>query len=87
VESVQPTGREEDVFNLTVEGVPEYFANGILVHNCLVYMARNVRWQRDPRPKTAPPEQWGRKQQQQMSGWNNAFGGASDEPRILGSRA
>lgn len=23
------------VYNLTVEGVPEYFANGILVHNCL----------------------------------------------------
>jgi hypothetical protein len=55
--------------------------------DCIVYMARNVRWQRDPRPKTAPPEQWGRKPQQQMNGWNNAFGGASDEPRILGSRA
>jgi hypothetical protein len=22
------------VFNLTVEGQPEYFANGVLVHNC-----------------------------------------------------
>jgi hypothetical protein len=55
--------------------------------DCIVYMARNVRWQRDPRPKTAPPEQWGRKPQQQTNGWNNAFGGASDEPRILGSRA
>ncbi len=24
----------EPVYNLTVEGVPEYFANGLLVHNC-----------------------------------------------------
>ena len=24
----------EHVYNLTVEGVPEYFANGVLVHNC-----------------------------------------------------
>lgn len=23
------------VYNLTVAGTPEYFANGILVHNCL----------------------------------------------------
>lgn len=22
------------VFNLSVEGVPEFFANGVLVHNC-----------------------------------------------------
>lgn len=29
----QPTGRRE-VFNLTVADAPEYFANGILVHNC-----------------------------------------------------
>lgn len=24
----------EAVYNLTVDGMPEYFANGILVHNC-----------------------------------------------------
>lgn len=23
-----------DVYNLTVAGAPEYFANGVLVHNC-----------------------------------------------------
>jgi hypothetical protein len=27
-------GKPEKVYNLTVEGCPEYFANGILVHNC-----------------------------------------------------
>ena len=26
------------VYNLTVDQDPEYFANGILVHNCLRYM-------------------------------------------------
>jgi len=28
-----PVGREP-VFNLSVDGIPEYYANGILVHNC-----------------------------------------------------
>ena len=26
---------KRDVYNLTVDEVPEYFANGILVHNCM----------------------------------------------------
>jgi hypothetical protein len=26
--------RRADVYNLTVEGEPEFFANGVLVHNC-----------------------------------------------------
>lgn len=30
------------VYNLSVEGVPEYFANGILVHNCSFCVARNA---------------------------------------------
>ena len=30
------------VFNLTVEGLPEYFANGILVHNCDTFWADEV---------------------------------------------
>lgn len=38
-----------------------------------VYMARNVRWQRDARPATNAPEQWGRKPKQ--SAWSAAFGG------------
>mgnify|MGYP000101804248 FL=1 len=32
--SVLDTGRRSDVYNLTIEDVPEYFANGVLVHNC-----------------------------------------------------
>jgi len=28
-------GGKEDVYNLEVEGKHEYFANGILVHNCV----------------------------------------------------
>jgi hypothetical protein len=31
---VEPTGRHEPVYNITVAGEPEFFANGILVHNC-----------------------------------------------------
>jgi predicted phage terminase large subunit-like protein len=34
VQSVTETGRTEPVFNLTVEGDPVYFAEGVLVHNC-----------------------------------------------------
>jgi hypothetical protein len=33
VVSVQPAGKQK-VFNLTVAVAEEYFANGILVHNC-----------------------------------------------------
>jgi hypothetical protein len=32
--SVSAEQRKRPVYNLTVEGQPEYFANGILVHNC-----------------------------------------------------
>lgn len=31
--SVRAAG-QQPVWNLTVEGSPEYFANGVLVHNC-----------------------------------------------------
>ncbi len=43
--AVIPSGRA-DVYNLTVEDVPEFFANRILVHNCydaLGYGLTNVR--------------------------------------------
>ena len=49
VVSVTPTHRNETVFNLTVDGTPEYFANGILVHNCAVYGVRNL-YRRNPVP-------------------------------------
>lgn len=35
VESVTPTGRSVPVYDLTVDGAHEFFANRILVHNCL----------------------------------------------------
>jgi len=50
VRDVRPTGLLAATYNLHVEGDHEYFANGILVHNCLVYLCRNVRWHRDCRP-------------------------------------
>lgn len=34
VRHIDNTGEARAVYNLTVEGVPEFFANGILVHNC-----------------------------------------------------
>ena len=51
-----------DVYNLTVEGEPEFFANGVLVHNCdaLRYLLRNLgsgpRFYIEPEPDPdAPP--------------------------------
>lgn len=35
---VSPLGRRAPVYNLQVAGTPEYFANGVLVHNCLRYL-------------------------------------------------
>ncbi len=32
--SCGPSGRRSDVWNLKIEGAPEFFAGGILVHNC-----------------------------------------------------
>lgn len=53
--SVSETGLSEPVFNLAVAGVPEYFANGVLVHNCdaAIYARRKAlhRWARDPDPE------------------------------------
>ncbi len=58
VASVIRTGREACVFNLAVADDPEYFANGILVHNCLVYLWRNIFWNVSPFPPEAP-QYWG----------------------------
>lgn len=32
---MRDTGTTADVYNLTVLEQPEYYANGVLVHNCL----------------------------------------------------
>lgn len=49
------TGRRASVYNLSVAEQPEYFANGVLVHNCLVYLCRNVAWHR---PATPVVDDW-----------------------------
>jgi hypothetical protein len=43
VAGVRPLSERSDVYNLTVAHTPEYFANGILVHNC-GYATFSVRW-------------------------------------------
>lgn len=55
VASVVATGRRASVYNLSVAEQPEYFANGVLVHNCLVYLCRNVAWHR---PATPVVDDW-----------------------------
>lgn len=40
--------------------------------DCLVYLARNVRWHRDCRPK-APVIEWGHKPEANATGWDGAF--------------
>lgn len=35
VRDVKPTGKQEAVYNLTVDDVHEFYANGVLVHNCM----------------------------------------------------
>jgi hypothetical protein len=55
VGSVEPTGCVENVYNLTVEGEHEYFANGLLVSNCdcLIY-ARQKAFHQCQVPREAP---------------------------------
>jgi hypothetical protein len=43
-----PTGKSERVYNLSVENQPEYFANNILVHNCVRYAL--MTWPQLPVP-------------------------------------
>lgn len=53
VESVAATGKIEPVYDLTVEGEHEFFANGVLVHNCVaaaIYLDRNIDRTANPYP-------------------------------------
>jgi hypothetical protein len=48
-----PAGTSAPVYDLTVDGEHEFFANGVLVHNCLAaakYMIRKVNRSRRPFP-------------------------------------
>lgn len=63
VVSVCDEGETADVYNLTVAGQPEYFANGLLVHNCadatrylLVNIGNEARWHF---PSFGPAQQTG----------------------------
>jgi hypothetical protein len=63
VDGVCPTGEEAEVYNLEVEGEHEYFANGILVHNCIAWMyalrgLKEVYHYDDPKP-VFPPGSFG----------------------------
>jgi len=51
------------VYNLTVEGKHEYFANGILVHNCadaVAYACLSRPWTPNPKPKQKREDRWAR---------------------------
>jgi hypothetical protein len=50
VTTVQPSGRGP-VYDLTIDGVPEFFANGILVHNCGRFFEA-----RPHSPRVPPPD-------------------------------
>lgn len=45
----------KDVYNLTVDGCPEYFANGVLVHNCWALKA-GLMVRKNPAGGAPPPE-------------------------------
>ena len=59
--AVVKTGAAEPVYNITVEGEHEYFANGILVSNCdaMLYIVRAMSPVYSPeenQPKPGSPE-------------------------------
>ena len=52
VVSVRELPERADVFNLQVEECPEFFANGILVHNCRYVVAEVDGLGSDPTTET-----------------------------------
>lgn len=46
--SVQRLERKSPVYNLSVDGVPEYFANGVLVHNCRMLFSGSATFTEKP---------------------------------------
>ena len=53
VQTVTMLGKEPKLYDLTVEGEPEFFANGILVHNCIdairYALEQDMNFERRPR--------------------------------------
>lgn len=77
------TGRYEKVYDLTVEGEHEFFANGILVHNCLaalVYFMRNIQIVRAMRPF---PPKYTDPRQADLATWFKPAAPAPEELRSL----
>lgn len=62
VESVQKLTGKTPVYNITVDEVHEYFANGILVHNCydaIRYMCMTRLWTPQQPAKQKAHDRWG----------------------------
>lgn len=59
VADVTPLAIEQEVFNLTIDDEHEYFANGILTHNCdcLLYLFKETKFYRTKErpPQALPP--------------------------------
>jgi len=55
--ALENTGKKEEVYDLTVDEKHEYFANGILVHNCidaLRYMLNAAHYHQVPMDEPLP---------------------------------
>jgi hypothetical protein len=53
--------QKHDVYNLTVDEVHEYFANGVLVHNCydsIAYACLSRPWAPTRPKKSKPVDEW-----------------------------
>ena len=68
--AIEPSGRQP-VYNLTVEGEHEFYANGVLVHNCdaLRYLCG---------PFTAPEQDLRPSEVESRMGDERTFGQSSD---------
>jgi hypothetical protein len=70
VVSVIPEGKKK-VFNLTISEVEEYFASGILVHNCR-YAVMSRPWLKVAEKKEPPPDRWMRFEDKSEETWRTA---------------
>lgn len=67
---VTPTGSTEEVYNLAVAECPEYFANGVLVHNCdaaLYAWRAHKAFLAQPAPNAKTPEEIERERDEQRN--------------------
>jgi hypothetical protein len=62
---------KDTVFNITVAGSPEYYANGVLVHNCdavLYAFRKSLHWLSEPESPILIPQThaWNLEQEKRM---------------------